>query len=98
MFKRKSAQHNPQPVTPAAGRPSISSIASSAQPHMGIGDRVMSFNSIETSGSQNTVKNRRVSNFLGLGGKKKDKGKEREDEVSCSLLDARISSGWRLGK
>lgn len=89
MFKRKSAQqNNPQPVAPSAGRPSISSVASSAQPHMGIGDRVMSFNSIETSGSQNTVKNRRMSNFLGLGGKKKDKGKEREDEVSFALLAA----------
>lgn len=86
MFKRKSAQNNPPPVpvAPAAGRPSISSVASSAQPHPGtaIGDRVMSFNSVETAGSQNTVKNRRMSNFLGLGGKRKDKGKEREDEVS----------------
>lgn len=87
MFKRKSAQQNnppPQqaPVAPSAGRPSISSVASSAQPHAGIGDRVMSFNSIETTGSSNTVKNRRMSNFLGLGGKKKDKGKEREDQVS----------------
>lgn len=86
MFRRKNQQQSsPQPVVTSTGRPSISSVASSAQPGHGLGERVMSFNSVET-GSTHTAKNRRMSNFLGLGGKKKDKLRERENEVSREFV------------